>query len=95
MVLKPPQFHEEPPTSEDLFSTPETLESGVARTLALAGDIDASDVEVTARGPVIVLTGRVNSVREAERIVDLVAATPGVSSVENGMVVNGRSMDGP
>jgi osmotically-inducible protein OsmY len=83
MVLKEATFHGERPEIEEEFVNHATLEIAVAEALAVAGAIDASDVEVTAQEDEIVLSGTVSSVEEIERASSIARAVVGVQNVRN------------
>lgn len=67
------------------------LEAKVKSALALSRRVSAMKVDVSARSGQVTLAGRVPT-REARSIVEaIVADTPGVSGVENGLVVDARA----
>ncbi|MDX3927634.1 MAG: BON domain-containing protein [Shinella sp.] len=82
MVFKEGTFHGQQP---EYASPPHPawLETAVADALAVAGDIDASDVKVTCKGSRIILTGNVGSPEELDRATEIAASVKGVESVDN------------
>ena len=67
------------------------LETKVKSALALSRRVSAMKVDVSARSGQVTLAGRVPT-REARSIVEaIVADTPGVSGVENGLVVDAHA----
>lgn len=82
MVFKEGTYKGEPPEHFD-GPHPAWLEAAVADALSVAGDVDASDITVTCKGTRIVLSGRVGSEKEAERVVTIVAAVKEVTEVDN------------
>ncbi|MDR6668172.1 BON domain-containing protein [Rhizobium sp. 1399] len=83
MVFKEQTFHGHLPEAEAEYANRATLESAVANALAVAGGIDASDVEVTAEGDEIVLSGHVGTVDEIERATVIARTVEGVHTVRN------------
>lgn len=83
MVLKEATFHGERPEIEEEFVNHATLEIAVADALAAAGNIDASEVEVTAQTDEIVLSGTVSTVEQIERATHVALAVAGVKDVRN------------
>jgi len=68
---------------------PSKVEAAVANALAIAGGIDASDVEVTMENEHIVLTGTVGTVGEIERATAVARAVEGVHAVQNRILLGG------
>ncbi|MFP3545280.1 BON domain-containing protein [Rhizobium sp. SIMBA_035] len=83
MVFKEATFHGKQPEIEAEFVNHATLEIAAAEALAVAGSIDASDVQVTAENEEIVLTGTVGTVEEIERATAVVSSVKGVHGVRN------------
>jgi osmotically-inducible protein OsmY len=83
MVFKEATFHGKQPEIEAEFVNHATLEIAAAEALAVAGSIDASDVQVTAENEEIVLTGTVGTVEEIERATAVVSSIKGVHGVRN------------
>ncbi|QRM43908.1 BON domain-containing protein [Rhizobium sp. BG4] len=83
MVFKEATFHGKQPEIEVEFVNHAALEIAAAEALATAGDIDASDVQVTSDADDIVLTGTVATVGEIERATAIVQAVQGVHDVRN------------
>lgn len=83
MVFKKATFHGKQPGIEAVSVDHASLERAVAGALATAGGIDASDVEVTAEGDDIVLTGSVGTADEIERATAVARDVQGVRSVRN------------
>lgn len=83
MVFKEATFHGKQPEIETEFTNHAALEIAAADALASAGDIDASDVQVTADDNDIVLTGTVSTVGEIERATVIVRSVKGVHDVRN------------
>ncbi len=83
MVFKEPTFHGQMPEVEAEYANHATLEASVANALAIAGGIDAADVEVTAEGDEIVLSGNVGTVGEIERATAVARTVEGVHAVHN------------
>jgi osmotically-inducible protein OsmY len=87
MVLKPARFFGEEPQVEIEDKNHATLEMSVAKALATSGGVDASDVHVTAKGSMIVLSGMVATPVEVGRAAEVATAVAGVASVTNQIVV--------
>jgi osmotically-inducible protein OsmY len=87
MVVKPAEFFGEEPESERETRNHATVEIGVADALAIDGGIDATDVQVTARGTTIVLSGIVATPGEVDRATEVARAVPGVDTVTNEILV--------
>ncbi|PKA42573.1 BON domain-containing protein [Rhizobium sullae] len=83
MIFKEATFHGKQPGIAAESVDHASLERAVAGALATAGGIDASDVEVTAEGDDIVLTGTVGTVDEIERATAVARGVPGVHAVRN------------
>jgi osmotically-inducible protein OsmY len=83
MVFKEATFHGKQPEIEAEFVNHATLEIAAAEALAVAGSIDASDVQVTAENEEIVLTGTVGTVEEIERATAVVSSVRRVHGVRN------------
>mgnify|MGYP001075219140 CR=1 FL=1 len=83
MVFKEATFHGKQPEIEAEFVNHATLEIAAAEALAVAGSIDASDVQVTVENEEIVLTGTVGTVEEIERATAVVSSVKGVHGVRN------------
>ena len=67
MVFKEQTFHGLEPEMEAEIANRASVEAAVANALAIAGGIDASDVEVTMERDQIVLSGTVGTVGEIDR----------------------------
>lgn len=83
MVFKPQTFYGEPASPEIDPHSDAALEARVAAALAQAGDIDATNVAVTAVGSRIVLSGTVALQTEAGIAEDIASRVSGVGGVEN------------
>ncbi|PDS79709.1 BON domain-containing protein [Rhizobium sp. L43] len=94
MVFKEQTFHGLEPEIETEIANHALLESAVANALAIAGGIDAADVEVTMEEDQVVLTGTVGTVGEIERATAVAKAVEGVHSVRNRILLGGSSLDG-
>ncbi|MBB4291900.1 osmotically-inducible protein OsmY [Rhizobium leguminosarum] len=94
MVFKEQTFHGLEPEIETEIANRALLESAVANALAIAGGIDAADVEVTMDEDQVVLTGTVGTVGEIERATAVAKAVEGVHSVQNRILLGGSSLDG-
>jgi hypothetical protein len=88
MVFKEQTFHGLRPEVEVEMANRATLEAAVANALAVAGGVDASDVEVTAEGCDITLSGFVGSVGEIERATAVAQAVEGVDAVRNQILLS-------
>ena len=88
MVFKEQTFHGHQPEAEAEYANRATLEAAVANALAVAGGIDAADVEVTAEGDEIVLSS-VGTVDEIERATVIARAVEGVHTVRNRILLAG------
>lgn len=89
MVFKEQTFHGLEPEIEAEIANRAAVEAAVANALAIAGGIDASDVEVTMEDGRIVLTGTVGTVGEIERATAVAKAVEGVHSVRNQILLGG------
>ncbi|MBX5169516.1 BON domain-containing protein [Rhizobium sp. NZLR1b] len=89
MVFKEQTFHGLEPEMEAEISNRASVEAAVANALAIAGGIDAADVEVTMENDQIVLTGTVGTVGEIERATAVAKAVEGVHSVQNRILLGG------
>jgi len=89
MVFKEQTFHGLEPEMEVEIANRASLEAAVANALAIAGGIDASDVQVTMEDDKIVLTGTVGTVGEIERATAVAKAVDGVHSVRNQILLGG------
>ncbi|EJC81552.1 putative periplasmic or secreted lipoprotein [Rhizobium leguminosarum bv. trifolii WSM2297] len=89
MVFKEQTFHGLEPEMEAEISNRASVEAAVANALAIAGGIDAADVEVTMENDQIVLTGTVGTVGEIERATAVAMAVEGVHSVQNRILLGG------
>ncbi|MBX5158442.1 MULTISPECIES: BON domain-containing protein [unclassified Rhizobium] len=89
MVFKEQTFHGLEPEMEAEISNRASVEAAVANALAIAGGIDAADVEVTMENDQIVLTGTVGTVGEIERATVVAKAVEGVHSVQNRILLGG------
>lgn len=87
MVTKPGKFFGHEPEAEREDRTKAALEAAVADALATSGGIDASDVQVTAEGHDIILSGLVATHGEVDRAIVVAGAVAGVSSVKNEIIV--------
>ncbi|MDC7744502.1 BON domain-containing protein [Rhizobium binxianense] len=94
MVFKEQTFHGLEPEIETEIANRALVESAVANALAIAGGIDAADVEVTMDEDQVVLTGTVGTVGEIERATAVAKAVEGVHSVQNRILLGGSSLDG-
>ena len=83
MVFKQATFHGRPPEIDAKPGNQASVEKAVAAALATAGGIDASDVEVTAEGDTIMLSGLVGSAYEVERATTVAHSVAGVRAVRN------------
>ncbi|RDJ09526.1 BON domain-containing protein [Rhizobium grahamii] len=83
MVFKQPTFFGEPYEPESGADKDAALEEAVANALAVAGGIDAADVNVTLDDGAIVLTGRVATAAEIERATAVARAIAGTRPVRN------------
>ncbi|OWV71569.1 transporter [Rhizobium sp. R634] len=95
MVFKEPTFHGLEPETEAEVANRASVEAAVANALAIAGGIDASDVEVTMEEDQIVLTGTVGTVGEIERATAIARAVEGVRAVQNRILLGGPSAGEP
>ncbi|OWV67168.1 transporter [Rhizobium sp. R339] len=95
MVFKEPTFHGLEPEIEAGVANRASVEAAVANALAIAGGIDASDVEVTMEEDQIVLTGTVGTVGEIERAAAVARAVEGVNAVQNRILLGGSTAGGP
>ncbi|NGO64632.1 BON domain-containing protein [Rhizobium daejeonense] len=93
MVFKPPRFHEELPEIEIENPEHERLESAVARALAIAQGVDASDLTVTATDTGITLSGNLLWPYEVERAVEVAKSVPGVENVNVSIEVAKRAIE--
>jgi osmotically-inducible protein OsmY len=93
MVFKAATFHGVEPEVETEHYTRALLEAAVSNVLAVAGGIDASEVNVTAVGDDIVLGGTVCTVAEIERATVVAQSVEGVRSVRN-QILLGRQGNG-
>ncbi|MBD9371808.1 BON domain-containing protein [Rhizobium sp. ARZ01] len=80
MVFKPPTFNGEEYDPENPKNQA-GLEERVANALADAGNVDASDVQVTLVGHTIVLTGTVSTEEERREVTDIAASFDEVQRV--------------
>ena len=87
MVFKPPRFHEDIPEIEIENPDHEPLESAVARALAVAQGVDASDISVTAAGSEILLSGNLLWSDEVDRAIEVAMSVPGVKKVNVSIAV--------
>lgn len=95
MVFKEPTFHGLAPEMEAEIANRASLEAAVANALAIAGGIDASDVEVTMEEDQVVLTGTVGTVGEIERATAVARAVEGVNAVQNRILLGGSAIGNP
>ncbi|ANK87481.1 MULTISPECIES: BON domain-containing protein [Rhizobium] len=95
MVFKEPTFHGLAPEMEAEIANRASLEAAVANALAIAGGIDASDVEVTMEEDQVVLTGTVGTVGEIERATAVARAVEGVTAVQNRILLSGSARGDP
>ncbi|MBB3137190.1 osmotically-inducible protein OsmY [Rhizobium pisi] len=89
MVFKEQTFHGLEPEIDAEIANRASVEAAVANALAIAGGIDASDVEVTMDEGRIVLTSTVGTVGEIERATVVARAVEGVQSVQNRILLGG------
>lgn len=87
MVFKPQRFHDEKPVVEIENRSEEPLETEVAHQLAVARDIDATRVSVTASGATIFLSGTMTDEAEIDRALEIVLAVPGVEKITHDLEV--------
>jgi osmotically-inducible protein OsmY len=83
MIFKQARFFGEIPEIELEFANHASLEEAVANALAVAGGLDASDLNVTVDNRDVVLSGTVATVAEIERATAVAQAVAGVQSVRN------------
>ncbi|RUM24977.1 BON domain-containing protein [Rhizobium vallis] len=93
MVFKEQTFHGLEPEIDAEIANRASVEAAVANALAIAGGIDASDVEVTMDEGQIVLTGIVGTVGEIERATAVAKAVEGVQSVQNRILLGGPGVN--
>jgi len=93
MVFKEQTFHGLEPEIEAEIANRASVEAAVANALAIAGGIDAADVEVTMENDQIVLTGTVGTVDEIERATAVAMAVEGVHSVQNRILLGGPAIN--
>ena len=93
MVFKEQRFHGLEPEMEAEIANRASVEAAVANALAIAGGIDASDVEVTMENEHIVLTGTVGTVGEIERATAVARAVEGVHAVQNRILLGGPPLN--
>lgn len=94
MVFKEQTFHGLEPEMELEIANRASVEAAVANALAIAGGIDASDVEVTMENDQVVLSGTVGTVGEIERASAVAKAVEGVQSVHNRILLGGALAEG-
>ncbi|PDT06491.1 BON domain-containing protein [Rhizobium chutanense] len=94
MVFKEQTFHGLEPEMEVEVANRAQVEAAVANALAIAGGIDASDVEVTMENDQVVLSGTVGTVGEIERASAVAKAVEGVQSVHNRILLGGSLAEG-
>ncbi|RUM02645.1 BON domain-containing protein [Rhizobium chutanense] len=94
MVFKEQTFHGLEPEMEVEVANRARIEAAVANALAIAGGIDASDVEVTMENDQVVLSGTVGTVGEIERASAVAKAVEGVQSVHNRILLGGSLAEG-
>lgn len=87
MVFKPGTFFGEQPEIEVEFKNHAKLEEDIAKALAVAGGIDAADVNVTVDGAGVVLSGSVATQEEIVRATDVAEALAGTHPVRNDIVI--------
>ncbi|MFS8146963.1 transporter [Rhizobium sp. R635] len=95
MVFKEPTFHGLEPEMELEIANRASVEAAVANALAIAGGIDASDVEVTMENGQVLLSGTVGTVGEIERATAVARAVEGVNAVQNRILLGGPSVGDP
>lgn len=95
MVFKEPTFHGLEPEMELEIANRASVEAAVANALAIAGGIDASDVEVTMENGQVLLSGTVGTVGEIERATAVASAVEGVNAVQNRILLGGSSVGDP
>ena len=83
MIFKQGTFFGEIPEIEVEFVNHAALEEAVANALAVAGGLDAADVNVVAEGSVVTLDGAVATQAEIERATAVAANVAGVTTVRN------------
>lgn len=82
-----PQGHDEFGKRIAISKADRKLHSAVARALVKAQGVDASNVEVQARGGKVILHGSVPEDEQRLRAGEVASGTPGVTSVENALTV--------
>jgi osmotically-inducible protein OsmY len=88
MVFKPQTFYgDTPETAADETNLSSLTEGRVAKTLARAADIDATNVAVTAVGETIVLSGTVAYPEEIAIAADIASRIAGVVAVDNRITI--------
>lgn len=85
MVFKEGTFHGEIPEHFD-GPHPAVLETAVADALAAAGTLDPSDIAVTCENATVYLTGRVGTMEEIARAIDVASSVAGVHAVESKLI---------
>jgi osmotically-inducible protein OsmY len=83
MVFKQGTFFGEMPEIEMEFKNHASLEEAVANALAVAGGLDASDLNVTVDQDTVVLSGTVATEPEVERATAVAQAIAGNRPVRN------------
>ncbi|WP_426228175.1 BON domain-containing protein [Pararhizobium sp. DWP3-4] len=87
MVFKERTFYGKTP--EELFEGDQAdLETRVANCLATVDGLDASDVSLVSKGNMIVLSGTVATIEEAERAEEAANTVEGVAEIVNRIVVS-------
>ncbi|QFY61493.1 BON domain-containing protein [Rhizobium grahamii] len=87
MVFKPGTFFGEQPEIEVEFKNHAKLEEDIANALAVAGGIDAADVNVTVDGAGVVLSGSVATQEEIARATAVAEAISGTHPVRNDIAI--------
>ncbi|KRB62624.1 transporter [Rhizobium sp. Root708] len=87
MVFKPGTFFGEQPEIEVEFKNHAKLEEDIANALAVAGGIDAADVNVTVDGAGVVLSGSVGTQQEIVRATAVAEALAGIHPVRNDIAI--------
>ncbi|WP_176083245.1 BON domain-containing protein [Martelella sp. HB161492] len=93
MVHKPASAFGRPIEKTDELSAVARLERAIAAALATAGDVDATEVEVTVISNIAMLTGEIASQGEKERAAEIALSVPGIDHVRNAIGLKSISID--
>ena len=85
MTFKPRTFHGEAPEGTINGPAEAVLESIVADRIAVAPDLDASDISVTASSGFIRLDGMVQTEAEIDKAIAIARSVLGVKGVESNL----------